>query len=206
MKRGYPLPYRIVFICWCSLFLLISCAPKKNLIVLLPDPDGQVGKIAVSNQGGTQLLTEPRHATEVKAADVSPTPPVAMKEEEVVKIFGEALSAQPEPPLRFLLYFESGTTELTVESQKQISEILGAIEARKSKDISIVGHTDRVGSREENYKLSLERADSIKAILVSKGVDPSGIEVTSHGEDNPLVQTEDGVAEPRNRRIEITVR
>jgi outer membrane protein OmpA-like peptidoglycan-associated protein len=198
--------YGVVFICCCSLFFLISCAPKKNLIVLLADPDGQVGKIVVSNKAGSQLLTEPRHATEVKFADVSPTSPFLVKEEEVFKIFGEALSAQPEPPLRFLLYFQSGTVELTAESQRKISKILAAIEARKSKDISIVGHTDRVGSREANYQLGLERVDSIKAILVDKGVDPSGIEVASHGEDNPLVETEDEVEEPRNRRIEITVR
>jgi outer membrane protein OmpA-like peptidoglycan-associated protein len=200
------LNYRVAFIYWCSLFFLISCAPKKNLIVLLPDPDGHVGKIVVSNQGGTQLLTESRHATEVKALNVSPTSPISMKEEEVFEVFGDALSAQPDPPLRFLLYFGSGAQELTVESQKQISEILGAIEARKSKDISIVGHTDRVGSREKNYKLGLERAVFIKATLVSKGVDPSGIEVASHGEDNPLVKTEDEVEEPRNRRVEVTVR
>jgi len=129
-----------------------------------------------------------------------------MKQEEILKIFGEALSAQPELPLRFLLYFQTGTTELTAESQRQISEILAAIEARKSKDISVVGHTDRVGSRETNYRLGLERVESVKELLVSKGVDPSGIEVASHGEDNPLVETEDEVAEPRNRRIEITVR
>ncbi len=198
--------YRVVFICWCSLFFLISCAPKKNLVVLLPDPDGKVGKVVVSNKAGAQLLTEPRHATEVKSMDVSPTSPFLMKEEEVLKIFGEALSAQPDPPLHFLLYFQSGTTDLTEESQRQISEMLAAIETRKSKDVSIVGHSDRVGSREANYRLGLERADSIRAILVSKGVDPSAIEVASHGEDNPLVKTEDEVAEPRNRRIEITVR
>jgi outer membrane protein OmpA-like peptidoglycan-associated protein len=200
------LTFRVAFICWCSLFFLISCAPKKNLVVLLPDPDGKVGKIEVSNKGGTQSLTEPRQATEIKTADVSPSSPVSMKQEEVVKIFGDALSAQPDAPLRFLLYFQSGTTELTEESQRQVSEILAAIEVRKSKDVSIVGHTDRVGSTETNYRLGLERAESIKSILLSKGVDPSGIEVTSHGEDNPLVKTEDEVAEPRNRRIEITVR
>lgn len=198
--------YRVVFICWCSLFFLISCAPKKNLVVLLPDPDGQVGKIVVYNKGGTQLLTESRHATEIKAMDVSPTSPVSMKEEEVFKIFQEALSAQPVPPIRFLLYFKSGTTELTAESQRQISDIPGAIEARKSKDISIIGHTDRVGSREANHKLGLERAVSAKAILISNSVDPSGIEVASHGEDDPLIKTEDEVAEPRNRRVEVTVR
>jgi len=151
-------------------------------------------------------LTEPRHATVVKAADVPPTAPVPIKEKEVLKIFGEAISAQPDPPVKFILYFESGTTDLSKESQSLIPDVLSAIEARKSKDVTIVGHTDRVGTREANYKLGLERVEAIKAILVSKGADPAGIEVASHGEDNPLIKTEDEVAEPRNRRIEITVR
>jgi len=185
---------------------LIACAPKKNLVVLLPDPDGKVGVVEVSNKGGTQLLTESGHATEITATDVSPAVPVTLKSEEILKIFGEAISAQPAPPLTFLLYFQSGTTELTVESQRQILEVLSAIETRKSKDITIIGHTDRVGTREANYKLGLERADFIKTNLVSKGADSAGIEVASHGEDNPLIKTEDEVAEPRNRRIEITVR
>ena len=174
--------------------------------MLLPDDDGQVGEIVVENKGGTQVLTEPRQATEVKGADVSPTPPTTMKEEEVRRIFGEALAALPEPPIRFVLYFVTGTPELTAESKRQIPEILRAIETRKSKDIAIVGHTDRVGSREKNQILGLERAVSIKNILVSYGVDPSGIGVVSHGEDNPSIETEDNVAEPRNRRVEITVR
>ena len=197
---------KVVFIGWCSIFLLISCAPKKSLIVLLPDDTGQVGEVVVENKGGTQVLTEPRHATEVKAVDVSPTAPVTLKEEEVLKIFGEALAALPEPPIRFLLYFITGTPELTAESKRQIPEILRAIEARNSKDVAIVGHTDRVGSREKNQTLGLRRAVSIKNILASNGVDPSGIEVVSHGEDNPSIETEDNVAEPRNRRVEITVR
>ena len=198
--------YKIVFICWCSIFLLISCASKKTLIVLLPDDHGQVGEIVVETKGGTQVLSEPRHATEVKAADVSPTAPVIMKEEEVLRVFGGALSALPDPPIRFLLYFITGTPELTAESKRQIPEILHVIEDRNSKDIAIVGHTDRVGSREKNQTLGLKRAASIKNILVSDGVDPSGIEVVSHGEDNPSIETEDNVAEPRNRRVEITVR
>jgi outer membrane protein OmpA-like peptidoglycan-associated protein len=186
--------------------LLISCASKKTLIVLLPEDDGQAGEIVVESKGGTQVLKEPYQATEVKAADVPPTAPVTLKEKEVLREFGEALSALPEPPLRFLLYFISGTAELTAESKRQIPEMLRAIEARNFKNIAIVGHTDRVGSREKNQTLGLKRAISIKNIFVSTGVDPSGIEVVSHGEDNPSVETEDNVAEPRNRRVEITVR
>jgi outer membrane protein OmpA-like peptidoglycan-associated protein len=186
--------------------LLISCASRKTLVVLLPEDDGQAGEVVVESKGGTQVLTEPHQATEVKAADVSPTAPVTMKEEEVLRIFGKALDALPEPPIRFLLYFISGTPELTADSKRQIPEILRAIEARRSTNIAIVGHTDRVGSREKNQKLGLDRAISVRNILVSSGIDPSGIGVVSHGEDNPLVETEDNIEEPRNRRVEITVR
>ncbi len=198
--------YKILFICCFFLSSIVSCAPKRNLFVLLPDPDGKVGKIEVSNKGGSQLLTEPRQMTQVKDASTAPSPPVSMKEEEVLKLFFEALSAQPEPPLKFLLFFVTGTTNLSEESQRQLQEILKAAAARQPVDISVVGHTDRVGSREANYKLGLERAGALKAILVSKGVAPETIEVSSHGEDNPIIKTQDGVAEPRNRRVEVTVR
>jgi outer membrane protein OmpA-like peptidoglycan-associated protein len=207
MRRGLSVTSKTVFICGCAVLLLMSCASKKkNLIVLLPGPDGQVGQIVIENSGGTQTLTEPRQATEIRAADVSPTPPASMKEEEVFKEFGEALSALPEAPIRFLLHFINDTSKLTPESQRRIPEILRAIEARKSKDISITGHADRVGSRKDNQRLGLERAVSIKNLFVSRGVDPSGIEVVSHGEDDPLIKTEDNVPEPRNRRVEITIR
>jgi outer membrane protein OmpA-like peptidoglycan-associated protein len=206
LGRGLSLVHKTVFIFWCSIFLLISCAPKKTLVVLLPDDTGQAGEVIVESKGGTQVLTEPHQATEVKAADVSPTAPVTLKEEEVLRIFGKALDALPEPPIRFLLYFISGTSELTAESKMQIPQILHTIEVRNSKAITIVGHTDRVGSREKNQILGLERAVSIKNALVSHGVDPSGIGVVSHGEDNPSVETEDDVPEPLNRRVEITIR
>jgi outer membrane protein OmpA-like peptidoglycan-associated protein len=200
------LTYRILFICCFFLSSIVSCAPQRNLFVLLPDPDGKVGRIEVSNKGGSQLLTEPRQMTEVKDAMTAPSPPVPMKEEEILKLFFEALSAQPEPPLTFLLYFATGTTRLSEESQRQIQDFLKAIATRQPADISIVGHTDRVGSRESNYRLGLERAAAIKALLVSEGAAPDSIEIASHGEDNPLIRTEDGVAEPRNRRVEVTVR
>ncbi len=207
MRRGLSMNPKFVFICGCAVLLLLSCAsPKKNLIVLLPDDNGRVGQIVVENRGGTQTLTQSRHATEIRSADVPPTPPVSMKEEEVLKEFGAALSALPELPIRFLLFFITDTSKLTPESQRQIPEILRAIAARKSKDVTIIGHADRVGSREDNQRLGLERAVSIKNLRVSRGVDPSGIEVVSHGEGNPLIKTEDNVPEPRNRRVEITIR
>jgi outer membrane protein OmpA-like peptidoglycan-associated protein len=92
------------------------------------------------------------------------------------------------------------------ESEKRITQILQNVKARQSTDIRIVGHTDRVGKREGNYQLGLDRAQQIKGVLVSKGVDPAFIEVESHGEDNPLIPTDNEAPEPRNRRVEVTVK
>lgn len=80
------------------------------------------------------------------------------------------------------------------------------IQERQSTDISVVGHTDRVGTREYNYKLGLERAHLIRNRLVRLGVREDHIEIDSHGEDNPLVKTADEVRESRNRRVEVIVR
>ena len=66
--------------------------------------------------------------------------------------------------------------------------------------------TDTVGSKEYNYKLSLDRAKVLSDILIANGAVPSNITVTSHGEGNPLVKTADEVAEPRNRRVEVVIK
>ena len=129
-----------------------------------------------------------------------------MDEQKIQQVFGEALQALPAPPIHFILYFKTDTTELTDESRKVLAGILPAIADHNSRDVSIVGHTDRVGTRAYNFKLALERALLVQKILLSLGIDPQFIEVTSHGEDNPLIKTEDEVPEPRNRRVEVVVR
>jgi outer membrane protein OmpA-like peptidoglycan-associated protein len=198
---------RIVLVFSVLLIFLNACStPHKNLFVLIPDPDGKLGEIIITNKGGSEVIARPGYATEVKVANVAPSVPFPLGESQINEIFGAALAAQPEPPTRYILYFKTATTYLTENSEKLLPEILSTIEARKSRDVSIIGHTDRVGSRQQNYKLGLDRASRIKEILISKGADPSIIDVSSHGEDNPLIQTEDEVSEPLNRRVEVTVR
>ena len=160
----------------------------------------------VSNKAGSQTIAIARHATEVKDVNTTPTPPAFMDEKEIAKAFGKALGAQPEPADIFILYFKKGSTDIADESVGLFPAILAAIKAKKSTDISVVGHSDTVGARQKNYELSFERARRLKEILVSKGVDPHFVEIDSHGEDNLLVKTADEMAEPRNRRVEVTVR
>jgi outer membrane protein OmpA-like peptidoglycan-associated protein len=129
-----------------------------------------------------------------------------MPGQEVRAIAGPALAALPKPPARFILYFEHDSVDLTPESQGRLQKVLERIRARAPVDVSVVGHTDTVGKKEYNYALSLKRAVAVASILRGKGVDPSVLDITSHGKDNPLVPTGDQVSEPRNRRVEITVR
>ena len=121
-------------------------------------------------------------------------------------MYGGALAAEPEQAVRFLLYFESGTSRLTIESEAQLPEIHRTIAQRQSKDISVIGHTDRVGSDEDNRVLSLERARMVADLLISQGAATEDLEITSHGESNPLIPTPDDTPEPKNRRVEVIVR
>jgi len=191
----------------CLILFIVACAaPKANLFVLMPDPDGKTGQIEVQNKGGTQILDKPGYVTEVAGDAVPPTPPRPMDEKEIQKIFGAALVAQPLLPVTYILYFTSGKAVLTEESERRLPEIIATALQRKSSDISVVGHSDTVGPKQKNYEISYQRAQMVKDILVSKGIDTRMIMTESHGEDNPLIKTPDEVDEPKNRRVEVTIR
>ncbi|HKZ17247.1 MAG TPA: OmpA family protein [Geobacteraceae bacterium] len=201
---------RNVFPVVCLLVLLFtaSCAAKKsnNVFVLLPGPDGKTGEIRITSKGGTQVLREPNQAVAVSSADAAPSSPAPLDDQKIRVDFGEALSALPPPPIHFILYFKFDSTKPTEQSQKLLKQILPTMASRKSTDVSVVGHTDRRGSREYNYKLGMKRARLAQKILVSQGIDPRFISVASHGEDNPLNPTDDNVPEWRNRRVEVILR
>ena len=194
----------IVLATLCSVALL-GCG-AKNTIVLMPDPDGHVGSVSVKTVAGEQVVDQPGHMVTVADANKPPSAPKTMAPQDIDKMFGAALAVQPAPPVRFILHFRQGSTELTPESKSQLDNIIAVIKERQSNDISVVGHTDRVGSKSANLKLSLARARRVKALLTAAGLDAAILEVTSHGEANPLVHTADEVAEPQNRRVEVTIR
>lgn len=188
-----------------ALLLNIGCAPATK-VVLLPDPDNKVGVVDVSSTKGIQTLSKPWQTTEVSSLDKAPSVPSLMDEKEVRAMFKQALAAEPIPPIIFIVYFKTDSSHITTETLKTLSRVLEEIRVRKSKDIIVSGHTDSVGSDKTNQPLSLNRAKVVTDFIVSKGVKPENIDVTYHGKGNPLISTPDGVPEPRNRRVEITVR
>ncbi|MEW5908400.1 MAG: OmpA family protein [Thermodesulfobacteriota bacterium] len=182
-----------------------GCASKKSLVVLIPDTDGKVGRIAVGNSAGEQVLHEAYAAVEVKE-NRAPEMPRIMNPKEVEKIFSEVLESSPPDPSRFILYFTTGTTSLTDESKAHLHEVLAEVRKRLPCDVYIAGHTDTVGKKDLNIKLSFERAEIVKNELVRIGVDSILIKVAAHGESDLLISTSDEVEEPRNRRVEVFIR
>ena len=197
----------LIFFCF-----LVGCGThraKRDQIVLLPDLDGKVGVITVTTQGGSQILDKPGYAVEVTDPNKPPSTPQPVNEKEITEVFGPALSAQPDPVSRFILfilYFEHDATKLTYESKDSLTGVLRTIKNRRPNEVYIVGHTDLVGKEAYNIELSSRRAHYVRDLLVTNGIKPNSLFVTFYGKSRPLVPTKDEVPEPRNRRVEVIVR
>jgi outer membrane protein OmpA-like peptidoglycan-associated protein len=182
-------------------------APPQSLFVLLPEPAGRPSRVIITNQAGSQELTAPNTAVRVSRVDTPPTPPAPFDPAETQRLFGSALRLLPAEQLSFNLYFDVNTTNLTPASQADLLLVLQAIRDRRSTLISVIGHTDTTGtSRQANYQLGLQRANVIAARLRAIGVAPEMIFLSSHGQDDLLVPTGPNQNEPRNRRVEVTIR
>jgi outer membrane protein OmpA-like peptidoglycan-associated protein len=195
---------RTLFLIFCLTFA--GCATKGTTVVLLEDPDGSVGQVQVSTSAGTQQLSSAGESTNVSDSSSAPGALRTLDRKKIEHEYGQVLQAMPTPPETFLLYFEYGRTELTAESKPVPLMIIEAITRRNSRDVRINGHSDTIGQREDNARLSLERAESARDILAGQGIDPSIMKVFSHGEGNLLIPTADETPEPRNRRVEVLVR
>jgi outer membrane protein OmpA-like peptidoglycan-associated protein len=84
--------------------------------------------------------------------------------------------------------------------------MMAEVARRPDPEVLIIGHTDRVGSVAQNDALSLQRAERVREAVLRLGIAADRVQVSGRGEREPLVPTEDEVAEPRNRRVELTVR
>lgn len=192
-----------------ALLMLAGCAtppppaPREptSYLVLLENADGSTGQVIVNGPKGSTVLNKAGLGAEL---DGSSSKPFVVNTDKLTKDFGAAMAAKSVPPKTFLLYFEAGGAKLTSESAALIPNILSELGHRPAPDLSVIGHTDTAGDATANEALGLTRAQQISQLLnAGKSLT---IEVTSHGERNLLVQTPDNTAEPKNRRVEVTVR
>lgn len=194
---------RILFLVLAS-SLLTACT--GTTVVLIPDPGGKVGQVTVTTDGGTTLLSKTNESTQASKLEQAPTKAVVLTEKEIQTMFAATLSKEPTPPERFRLYFSTGTADMTADTKGEISKIAAAIHARQSCDLSVIGHSDRVGDDESNRGISLQRAENVAKALTNIGVDSHCMDIRYYGENDPAIPTADNVAEARNRRVEVEIR
>ncbi len=102
------------------------------------------------------------------------------------------------------LEFDLGKSTIRSKSYATLNRV-AALLVEKNFSLKLAGHTDNTGSRELNMRLSKERAESVKAYLVSQGANASRIEATGYGPDQPISTNKTATGRQENRRVEFTL-
>lgn len=186
------------------LYLGLTAQPTST-VVLLPDAAGQAGAVDIRTADERQSLSTPFASAFVTHRGSFVTQ--VQDAQAVQSKYAQTLAARPAAPVSFTLQFESGSAvDLAPDFKPVLDQLLAAIARYPAPEVTIIGHTDRVGSLEDNDRLSLKRAETVRDKLVQSGIAASMITLAGRGEREPAVPTADGVAQPANRRVEINVR
>ncbi|HEY6062467.1 MAG TPA: OmpA family protein [Chitinophagaceae bacterium] len=103
------------------------------------------------------------------------------------------------------ILFVTGSYKLQASSFKGLNEVAKIMQDNPGMLLTIDGHTDWVGTDEYNQTLSDNRANAVKAYIVSKGIDASRITATGHGESMPIADNKTAAGRQKNRRSEMTL-
>ena len=106
-------------------------------------------------------------------------------------------------PAPVMLFFDWGKREIRGDDGAMLDQVAASFRGRPNARLAIAGHTDRSGAASVNRATGLLRADLVRVELEKRGVPRNAMSVTSFGEDQPLIATEDGVREVQNRRVVI---
>ena len=184
--------------------LLAGCATSS--LVLLPDDTGHEGSVAVLEAGGKPVeavISANNSRSKLGAANPGTKPLGAngLKKDEAA-----LLTDLPPPAKSFTLYFDQGTTIPTSASMPVLDAIRAEIARRSGPAVEVTGHTDTVGSADDNDRLSAERAEQVLDWLAAQGFDRSIMSASGRGERELKEPTVDNFSSATNRRVEIIVR
>jgi outer membrane protein OmpA-like peptidoglycan-associated protein len=102
-----------------------------------------------------------------------------------------------------VLFFDPDSARLTPTAMSQLNSYAPLLLRTDFNWIGIYGHADRAGTRADNLKLSRLRAEAVRDALVARGLQKDRFIIHAQGEDDPLIPTADGVAEPQNNIVAI---
>jgi outer membrane protein OmpA-like peptidoglycan-associated protein len=195
------------FVALAFLVMLAACGGLPgNVVVLLPDEDGAVGKAVVTGNGRSAELDGAYASVEANPGE-APGKVAMARQRDVDKAFAGALAGTPRQPQIFRVFFGNAVSDLDDKARAALQKAIDAAKATANADISVIGHTDATGNGgTANMTLSLRRAEAVRKVLVEAGVPAAIIEIGYFGENDPLVPNKPGVPEPLNRRVEVTIR
>ncbi|MCF2514906.1 OmpA family protein [Sphingomonas sp. G124] len=184
--------------------LLGGCATSS--LVLLPDDEGHQGSVAVlevKGQPTDAVIADGNSRTALgnKSPTAKPLGNKGLKEQEAALLTG-----LPPPARSFTLYFELGTVTLTPQSTTVLNALRAEIAGRSGPEVEVIGHTDTVGSADDNDILSMRRAEEVLNWLASQGFDRSIMSAVGRGERELKEPSVDNFDSPINRRVEVIVR
>ena len=102
-------------------------------------------------------------------------------------------------------FFDFDKSVLKAEGKAKLDDLVSKVKGIKLEVIIAVGHTDSVGSDAYNQKLSVRRAEAVKAYLVSKGIEKNRVYTEGKGEKQPVADNKTAEGRAKNRRVEIEV-
>ena len=186
------------------LFLGLTAQPTST-VVLLPDADGIAGAVDIRTESDRQSLNVAYASATNNARGVFVTQ--SENAESVRARYAQTLAAIPKVSVSFVLVFEFGSAvDIAPAFQPVLAQLRAAVTDYPSPEITVIGHTDRVGSDAVNDALARKRAETVRTRLTQRGIAAENIVAVGRGKREPIVPTADGVAEPLNRRVEIVVR
>jgi OOP family OmpA-OmpF porin len=122
-----------------------------------------------------------------------------------------APAAAPQPPAATKVtyaadaFFDFDKSVLKPEGRAKLDDLVGKVKDINLEVIIAVGHTDSVGTDAYNQRLSVRRAEAVKAYLVSKGIEKNRVYTEGKGEKQPVADNKTAEGRAKNRRVEIEV-
>ncbi len=141
--------------------------------------------------------------------DYSATNPEVIELEDITTALavprGSRIAPAAPPTVRLPIFFEFNSTVLQPDAEVLLDKVGAALASSQLEDyrFSIEGHTDSLGSRSYNARLSEERAEVVRTYLVEQGVPESRLGTVGHGEARPVASNGDEQGRQRNRRVEV---
>lgn len=131
--------------------------------------------------------------------------------DELEAVVDDSLQIESQPvidcaPSPYVVFFGHRDSNPDPFGQTILASVVERLRTCPFAEIVLSGHADSAGAAEANLVMSQQRAESVRDILVRSGIDREALTLEAFGESRPLVDTADGVREPQNRRVEISVR